>query len=275
MPEHCKVTAIYTYPVKSCRGTSVQSATISPTGIEGDRQLMILRDGKFINQARLPSLATVATRRIDDMSIEFGAGGDSPLAHAISADGSESEVNFYGNRIPVVDQGEALAEWVSSLVGENVRVAALKATFTRAVPLDEFAVIDGNDQSRFVDVAPILVTSVGSLADLNSRLATPVPMNRFRPNIVIEGLDAFGEDEVSALGRDGLRLIRATHCERCAVTCTDQETGARATEPLATLKTYRHRDGGYAGGVMFGAYMAVEGTATIRVGDTLNGENAE
>jgi uncharacterized protein YcbX len=59
------------------------------------------------------------------------------------------------------------------------------------------------------------------------------------------------------------------------VTCTDQETGARATEPLATLKTYRHRDGGYAGGVMFGAYMAVEGTATIRVGDTLNGENAE
>ena len=76
MPEQCKVTAIYTYPVKSCRGTSVQSATISPTGIEGDRQLMILRDGKFINQARLPSLATVATRRIDDMSIEFGAGGE-------------------------------------------------------------------------------------------------------------------------------------------------------------------------------------------------------
>ena len=110
---------------------------------------------------------------------------------------------------------------------------------------------------------------IASLEDLNGRLDQAVPMERFRPNIVIEGLEAFGEDSVTRLGGDGWDLVRATHCERCAVTCTDHLTGERTTEPLATLKSYRHREGGYAGGVLFGAYMGVEGAATIRVGDTL------
>ena len=129
--------------------------------------------------------------------------------------------------------------------------------------------VDGIDQSRFVDVAPILVTNEASLADLNARLDTPIPMNRFRPNVVIEGLEAFAEDSVPGLHNGALRLVRATHCERCAVTCTDQETGRRSAEPLQTLRSYRHREDGYAGGVMFGAYMGVEGSATIRIGDSL------
>lgn len=269
MSQQCTVTAIYSYPVKSCRGTQVESAEVSPTGITGDRQLMILADGKFINQARLPALATVATSRIDDSTISFAHSKLSALSHSISANGVESNVNFYGNQVAVMDQGDALAEWLSEAVGSPVRVAGLKATFRRSVPLDEFAVVDGIDQSRFVDVAPLLVTNAASLADLNGRLATRIPMNRFRPNVVVDGLEAFGEDNVGALESGGLRLVRATHCERCAVTCTDQESGERAKEPLATLHGYRHRENGYAGGVMFGAYMGVEGTATLRVGDTL------
>ena len=269
MAERCTVTALYSYPVKSCRGTAVESATISPTGVEGDRQLLILNNGKFINQARLPRLATVATRRLGKAAIAFDTADAAPLGHEVSDEGDQTVIDYYGNRVAVVDQGDVLANWVSKAVGAEVRVAALKATFHRTVPLDEFAVVDGIDQSRFVDVAPILVTNKASLADLNARLDAPVPMNRFRPNVVIDGLDAFGEDLVVALHGDGVRLVRATHCERCAVTCTDQETGERSIEPLRTLKSYRLREGGYAGGVMFGAYMGVEGTATIRVGDTL------
>lgn len=266
---HCTVTAIYTYPVKSCRGTLVESATVSPTGIEGDRQLMVLKNGKFTNQAFVPSLATIAARRVDASTITFSAEGHGELTHSVGASGVESAINFYGNKVPVIDQGDALASWLSKATGTDLRVAGLKATFTRAVPLTEFSVVDGIDQSRFVDVAPLLVTNAASLEDLNGRLESPVPMNRFRPNVVIEGLEAFGEDDVAALSIEGLRLVRATHCERCGVTCTDQETGERAKEPLATLRAYRHRENGYAGGVMFGAYMGVEGTATLRVGDTL------
>ena len=269
MPAHCTVTALFAYPVKGCRATPVASATVSPAGIEGDRQLMVLRDGKSANQARLPKLATVATKRIDARPIAFKNHKRPPLTHAVTSAGEEATVNYYGNQVPVVDQGDELAEWVSSVVGTEVRVAALKASYRHSIPLDEFAPIDGIAHSAFVDVAPILITNEASLADLNTRLDTPVPMNRFRPNIVVKGLDAYAEDSIAALHHPKARLVRATHCERCVVTCTDQETGERASEPLATLKSYRHRQNGYAGGVMFGAYMGVEGTATIHVGDRL------
>ena len=262
------MTALYTYPVKSCRGKAVESAVISPTGIEGDRQLMVLAQGKRVNQARLPKLATVATRRIDPTTIAFHGTAGASFIHSVTMEGAEPMIDYYGNSVPAIDQGDALAAWISEAVGADLRVAALRATFRRSVPLDEFALVDGIDQSRFVDVAPILVTNEASLADLNARLDTPIPMNRFRPNVVVSGLDAFAEDVLSDLRHDGLRLVRATYCERCAVTCTDQETGERSLEPLRTLRSYRHRENGYAGGVLFGAYMGVEGSATIRVGDT-------
>lgn len=268
MSTECVVTAVYSYPVKSCRGTSVSSAGISELGIEGDRQLMFLHGGQFTNQARIAKLATIAPQRIDADTIEFEAGG-TRLVHTLTASGAESEIDYFGSSVRVVDQGDALAELVSAAIGKDLRVVALKEHFRRVAPLGELALVDGTEQARFVDLAPVLVTNVASLDALNDRLETPVPMNRFRANIVVEGLVAFEEDEVTTLEGDGWRLLRATHCERCATTCTDQETGERAQEPLATLKRFRHRENGYAGGVMFGAYMAVAGAGTIGVGDRL------
>lgn len=269
MTEQCTITGLFNYPVKSCRGTEVDSVSVSPTGIEGDRQLMIIKDGKFVNQKRLPKLATVSTRRIDESTIEFDNEEREAISHEIHSMGEELIIDFYTNLVPVMDQGDAIASWVSEVIDNDVRVVALKSTFTRTVPLDEFALVDGIDQSRFVDVAPILVTNLASLEDLNSRLEQSIPMNRFRPNVVIDGLEAFAEDSVISLESGNLRLIRATYCERCSITCTDQETGQRNNEPIDTLKSYRHRENGYAGGVMFGAYMGVEGTASLRVGDIL------
>lgn len=273
MPAHCTITALFAYPMKGCRAMPLESATVSSTGIEGDRQLMVLRDGKSANQARLPKLATVAAKRIDATTIVLSVLSNRerpPLIHAVTSEGEETTISYYGNQVPVVDQGDDLAEWVSSVVATEVRVAALKASYRRSIPLDEFAPIDGIPHSGFVDVAPILVTNEASLADFNARLDAPVPMNRFRPNIVIDGLEAYAEDSLATLHGPSLRLVRATHSERCVVTCTDQETGERASEPLRTLKSYRHRQNGYAGGVMFGAYMGVVGTATIHVGDRLS-----
>ena len=247
----------------------MDSVNISPTGIEGDRQLMIIKDGKFVNQKRLPKLATVSTRRVSESTIEFDTQETEAITHEIHSAGEELIIDFYTNLVPVIDQGDAIANWISEVIDNDVRVVALKSTFTRTVPLDEFALVDGIDQSRFVDVAPILVTNVASLEDLNSRLEQSIPMNRFRPNVVIEGLKAFAEDSVISLESGDLKLVRATYCERCAITCTDQETGERNNEPINTLKSYRHRENGYAGGVMFGTYMAVEGTASLKVGDTL------
>ncbi|MEM7077519.1 MAG: MOSC N-terminal beta barrel domain-containing protein [Pseudomonadota bacterium] len=269
MSKQCTVVGLYAYPVKSCRGSAMEQVELTPQGIDGDRQLMILKDQQFTNQARLPKLATIETRRIDAQTIEFGHKHTSPLRHQVNPDGAETTINFYGNELAVIDQGDAVAQLVSDGIGADVRVAALKETFQRSVPLEEFAIVDGIAQSRFVDVAPILVTSVESLQDLNDRMSASVPMERFRPNVVIEGLGAFAEDELTELRINGIQLLRATHCERCAVTCTDHLTGERNQEPLATLRSYRHREGGYAGGVMFGAYMGVSGQGVLRVGDKL------
>jgi len=265
----CTITGLYAYPVKSCRGAAVETARLTPTGMDGDRQLMIVRDRKFVNQSRLAKLARVGTTRVDANTIEFGNPEGERHALSIGTDGDRYALEYYGEQVTVVDQGDAVAEFVADIAGEGLRVVALDAPFRRNVPLEEFALIDGTDSARFTDIAPILVTNEATLDDLNGRLETPVPMNRFRPNIVVSGLDAFGEDTLTALSGEGFELLRATFCERCATTCTDQETGERAREPLATLKSYRHRENGFAGGVLFGAYMAVSGEATLRVGDTL------
>lgn len=265
----CTITGIHAYPVKSCRGSAVESARITPTGMEGDRQLMVVRDRAFVNQARLAALARISTRRIDADRVEFGNPGGAAVELAIGDDGERFDIDYFGERVTVVDQGDAVAAFLSEEIGANLRAVALDAPFVRRLPLEEFALIDGEEQARFTDVAPILVTNEATLDDLNGRLETPVPMARFRPNIVVSGLEAFAEDELSALEGSGFSLLRATWCERCATTCTDQETGERTEEPLATLKSYRHRENGYAGGVLFGAYMAVTGEGTVRVGDRL------
>ena len=125
----CKIVALYSYPVKSCRGTPMTSVHLSPQGIEGDRQLVIIRGNKKTNQAQLPKLATIDTRRIDENTIEFRHESVGSLTHAITAEGDEVVIDFYGNAVPVIDQGDAVAELISSGIGENVRVAALKETF--------------------------------------------------------------------------------------------------------------------------------------------------
>lgn len=268
MSDTCTVSALHSYPVKSCRGATMNSASLSPQGVEGDRQLMITRDGQLTNQARMAKLATIATRRLGPARIEFEVAGRS-LVHDVGADGDEATLDYFGSRATVVDQGDAAAAFLSDALGTDLRLVAMKDSFQRIAPLEELALVDGTQQAHFVDLAPILVTNTASLEDLNGRLEHPVPMDRFRPNIVIDGFEAFEEDGITGLEGDGWQLLRVTHCERCATTCTDQETGARSSEPLATLKSYRHRENGYAGGVLFGAYMAVRGEGTIRVGDRL------
>jgi uncharacterized protein YcbX len=122
------------------------------------------------------------------------------------------------------------------------------------------------DIVSFADAFPILMASEESLADLNSRLAEPLPMNRFRANIIIQGVEAFGEDLWPTVSIGDLRLRAAKKCGRCSVTATNQDTGVVGTEPLRTLATYR-QDGN---AVMFGAYFIPEATGRIAVGDSLS-----
>ncbi|MFT6286545.1 MAG: hypothetical protein ACJA09_001295 [Alcanivorax sp.] len=245
-------------------------AELSELGIEGDRQLMILRDGTFVNQKQLPQLARIGVFRLSASEIEFSAEGHPAHRHQVESTGKRSEADLYGSQIAVIHQGRALADWLSKVTGESLELVAAAHVFSRNLSQAVLAGLDGLNHTGFVDLAPVLLTSESSLADLNSRLPSPISVARFRPNIVVRGLDAWAEDDIPEYRSGEIALRRQAHCERCAVTCTDQLTGERSGEPLRSLKSFRKTEDGYSSGILFGEYLSIIGQGTLTVGDRLS-----
>jgi uncharacterized protein YcbX len=159
---------------------------------------------------------------------------------------------------------------------EGLRVVSLPKPWDKWIPLPVFERIDGKPQAQLYDVAPLLVNNQASLDDFNTRTSEPVPMDRFRANVVVGGLAAYEEDDVERLSSDEVELLFVTACERCVMTTTDQQTGVRANkEPIKTLSSYRRRDDKYASGVVFGSYMTPVKEGALRVGDQLAVEKRE
>ena len=183
-----------------------------------------------------------------------------PLIHQARSDGPVLDVTVH--RVPCrgVDQGEDAARWFSALLRRECRLVR----FTGRRPTER-----GGGTVAFADGYPLLVISAESLADLNTRLDEPAPMNRFRPNLVIEGLGPYGEDAVRRLRVGAAEIELVKPCARCVIITTDQETAARGREPLRTLAAYRSRPVNGAHGVLFGQNAIPRVLATITVGDTV------
>jgi uncharacterized protein YcbX len=169
-------------------------------------------------------------------------------------------VEIWGNPVEAIDAGEAAARWLTQLLGADVRLAFCPETTARRTDPDYDPI--GSPVS-FADGYPLLLISEASLADLNTRLETPLPMNRFRPNVVVRGTEPFAEDAWRRVTIGSLAFDVVKSCARCVVTTTDQDTGERSAEPLRTLAKFRRR----GDGVQFGMNVVHRGTGTIRVGD--------
>lgn len=257
-----RVTALNWYPVKSCRGAPLQEAVIGARGIVGDRSFMLVnREGRFLSQREHARMALVEPRLVGDV-LHLAAPGLEAIAIPVLATGLHREVSVWRDSCDAVDQGDAAARWASEFLGTSCRLVRIADDMVRVVDR-EFAV-SGNVQVGFADGYPFLLTSEASLADLNSRLAAPLPMNRFRPNIVVAGAEPFAEDGWKRIGIGDMAFDVVKPCARCVITTTDQATAERAREPLRTLATYRHVRGK---GVMFGQNLIHDSTGVIRVGD--------
>jgi uncharacterized protein YcbX len=162
--------------------------------------------------------------------------------------------------VDAIDQGEEAAQWFSDWLGAPVRLVHFADGFLRRI--NEKHAVNADDHTAFADGYPILLASEESLADLNARLATPVPMNRFRPNLVVRGCDAFAEDAWSRIRVGGVEMAVVKPCARCVVTTIDKETLAQSKEPLKTLNAYRKREGG----VLFGQNVIPLGPGRFEVG---------
>ena len=184
------------------------------------------------------------------------------------------KVTIFNDLVLADDAGDEAAEWFSAVLGRRSRLVRTGESYTRKVPSEEKAQQHRphySSEISFTDAFPTLLTSEESLADLNNRLATPLPMDRFRPNIVLRGCAPYEENTRNVVRVGDLLFGCANTCLRCVITSTNQQTGVRAgVEPLRTLATYRLSQDGR--GVMFGQYLIHSGTGQLRVGDHITAE---
>ncbi|MEN8007492.1 MAG: MOSC N-terminal beta barrel domain-containing protein [Candidatus Krumholzibacteriota bacterium] len=261
-----RLSAIHLYPVKGIRGVSVAAAQVERAGLRHDRRWIIVDErGKFISQRTHPRLALISGN-FDGDRLELAGPGREPFQLKVPAGNHRAEVTVWNDRVDAAVAGPQADRWLSAFLDQPCRLAYLDDAAAR--PITSAAGRPAETVS-FADGYPCLLTSTASVTDLNGRLDDPVPMDRFRPNLVVTGTDAFAEDSWAkvAIGEAVFRV--AGPCSRCGVTTVDQATGERASEePLRTLATYRQT----AKGIEFGINLVPEREGTISVGDEVRVE---
>lgn len=272
-----RVSEINIYPVKSLKGITVIEAEVEPRGLRSDRRWLIIdKDGNFLTQRGLPKMATIGVA-VSGNGLDVRADGFVPL-RVDPIEGERVTALVWNSTSEAVAYDIETNEWFSDVLGKEVALLYMPDNAGRPVNprFDR-----GGEMVSFADGYPLMLLGEASLAELNSRLERPLPMNRFRPNLVVSGSEAFAEDDWKTI-RIGEAVFRSTKpCERCTITTVDQSRGEfDGKEPLRTLATFRSaRDvmperidalGLGPNAVIFGQNLVAESAgATIRVGDTV------
>ncbi len=263
-----RITSLHVYPIKSCRGTALDAATVTPLGLADDRHWMLVRpNGRFVTQRELPRMALIRVNA-EPGGLTLSAPGMPALFVPRAAAGESRPVTIWKFEGFGLDCGEEAAAWVTRFLQTPLSLVAFDPEAPRTC--SEEWTQDVKAGTEFADGFPILVISRASLEDLNSKLPKALPMERFRPNVVIDGVGAFDEDRIHELraGEVTLRLVKP--CARCSITTTDQRIGeVDGVEPLRTLKEFRFDR--HLRGVTFGQNAIItSGAGTqLHVGDSL------
>jgi uncharacterized protein YcbX len=258
------VSTLTIYPIKSCRGIALEIAKAGPRGFYGDRAFMVIDPfGYFITQREQPRMALITPVYNDDGVLTVKAPGMQEMTITETGRGRRHEVVIWDDTCIAIDQGDAAAEWFSTFLGTACRLVAMPENYIRHV--DPRYALREHDQVGFSDGYPFLLITEASLDDLNTRLEQPIPMNRFRPNIVVQNTLPYAEDlwRRIRIGEMVFHIVKS--CARCPIPTTDQVTARRGKEPLKTLATYRNA----TRGVMFGQNLIHENEGIIHLGDSV------
>jgi uncharacterized protein YcbX len=256
-----KLTGIYIYPIKSAAGIALETAQVQARGFQYDRQWMVVDEaGKFMTQRQFPRMALIRVRQSTEQLI-IEAPAQEPLSIPLNLNSDDRiSVEVWGDICDAIPLGETVEQWFSEFLEMPCQLVYLPDNSLRPVN-SRYAT--NNEQVSFADAFPFLLISEASLQDLNQRLDEPVPMNRFRPNLVISGCEAFAEDHWRSIRIGAIPFRVAKPCDRCVITTVDQNSGIRGKEPLQTLAQYRRWDGK----IWFGQNLIQEQLGILKVGD--------
>ncbi len=242
MPE-AEISGLNIYPVKSMKGIALTSAELTPTGLAHDRRFMVVRsNGRFVTQRELPLLALIHTGLVENgIRLSLGKQGEITLPF-ISSGGDPVQTKVWGTPCETLDEGEEVSRWITSALESTkiLKLVRMAPGFIR--PQGKPEELGAETSTHFADAAPFLVASETSLAALNRELElrghAPAPMNRFRPNIVVRGLEPFSEHRLAGIKTSNYGIKFCHPCERCVVTTINQDTAEKdpGWQPFNTLK---------------------------------------
>jgi uncharacterized protein YcbX len=257
------VSELHIYPIKSAAGLTLETMTLDDFGAALDRRWMVVDDrGRFISQREAPEMALVRVI-VDDSVLTISAASFPSLAVPRELPAGEViPVSIWSDLCAALDCGAEAARWFTGYLGRPARLVYMPTgTFRRVDP----SYVPESRRVSFTDGFPLLLIGEGSLRDLNARMEIPVPMNRFRPNIVVHGTEPFQEDGWREVRIGDIWFNVVKPCDRCVTTTVDQATAAGGKEPLRTLATYRRGEGG----VLFGQNLVHRAQGTLRLGDSV------
>ncbi len=256
------LSALHIFPVKSCAPLPLESAMVEPRGVRHDRRWILTDEtGKFLTGRQHPRL-TLLRVVPDGEAIVIAAEGMPRLRLVPPATHTRFDVTVWANTIAALSAGFTADAWISLFLGMPARFAYMDDACTRPVTREYSR---EGDEVSFADAFPLLIISTAALDALNAKLATPVPMLRFRPNLVVANTEPHAEDGWKRMRIGGVEFDLVKPCSRCVFTTVDFEKGEFDPDgqPLKTLITYRRGERG----VTFGQNVIPRGVGTLRVGD--------
>lgn len=259
------VSELYIYPVKSLGGIALPAASLTDRGFEYDRRWMLVDDdNRFLSQRELAAMALLKVSLHEGgLLVKNTSKTDCSYQVPFQPLTTETTMVTIWNDSCRAQYVSAEADaWFSEQLNVSCRLVYMPDSTLRQV--DE-VYAQNKEIASFADAFPILIIGQASLDDLNSKLASPLPMDRFRPNIVFTGGLPFQEDDMKQFSIGDIQLFGVKPCARCTITTINQQSGVKLKEPLKTLSTYRARNNK----IYFGQNLLYQGNGTIRVGDAI------
>ena len=268
------IARLFVYPVKSCAGIEVQEALLTDTGLDLDRAWMVVdANGLFLTQRALPRMALIRPQ-LKSEEMVLRAPGMLALHVAIDAVEAPITVTVWRDTVPAWDMGPVAAQWFSDFLGQPCRLVRFDPEQRRLSSMDWTGGVEAPNQ--FADGFPVLIASEASVQELNRRLQAgghaTVGMERFRPNVVLAGVEPYDEDRVDLVRVEGgaegeLHLQPVKPCARCPIPDIDPATAESSPAVGDTLRTYR-QDKRLDGAITFGMNAIVRQGAgqMLRVG---------